>query len=454
MLASLIRGVVAAAVAVFYRLERRGPAVPPGGVLLAANHPNSLVDPLVLYRTAGRDPRPMAKAPLFEKRIIGSLIRALGGIPVYRRQDDPGAMDRNEDTFRAAIAALLQGEAVQIFPEGRSHSDPALSPLRTGAARIVLAAEAAAGWTGDIRIMPVGLTFEKKPFFRGRAIALYGEPISVRAYREAWERDPYDAARRLTDELASRLLALTLNLTHSEDGEVIDAAERIWAREKGLHGFRETAPLADRLPRLQAFAAGLAWLRAHDPERHQRLVRAVRRYQRKARVLGSGEGDVPDRYRPGPTARWAATLGLPVLLLAPVAVPAIVAWYVPYRLVGFVVGRMRPPTDAVATYKLAAALIGMPLFLALWVALAWIAAGGVAAAATLVLLPLLGLFAIRWWDGARQVRDDLRLFGRVASRPARRERLAAERRALVAEIDAVRGLALQQGARPLTGAAS
>lgn len=440
MLAGLIRGAVAAAVAVFYRLERRGPDVPDGGVIIAANHPNSLVDPLVLYRTAGRNARPLAKAPLFEKRVIGRLIRSLGGIPVHRRQDDPARMDCNEDTFRAAIDVLRAGEAIQIFPEGRSHSDPALSPLRTGAARIGLAAEAAGGWNGSIRIVPVGLTFERKPFFRGRAMALYGEAIDVADYRADHERDPYDAARLLTAELERRLHALTLNLTETRDAELIDAAERLWAREKGLHGWRETAPLADRLPRLQAFARGLAWLRARDPQRFAELASDVRRYQRKARRMGAGEGEVPDRYRPGPTARWAATRALPAILLAPLAAVGIVVWWVPYRIVGAAVGRMRVPTDVIATYKLGASLVAMPLFLVLWVGLIGWAWGAAAAAACVVALPVIGLLTIRWWDGARATMEDLRLFGRVLSRPRRLERLSAERRALVARIDEVRAL--------------
>ncbi len=441
MLATLIRSTVAAAVAVFYRLERRGPDVPPGGVILAANHPNSLMDPLVLYRTAGRNARPLAKAPLFEKPVVGRIIRALGGIPVYRRQDDPARMERNEDMFRAAIDALRHGEAIQIFPEGRSHSDPAISPLRTGAARIALAAEAAAGWEAGIRIVPVGLTFERKPFFRGRAIALYGEPIALGPYRDAHARDPFEAARALTDDLERRLHALTLNLTEAEDGELIDVAERMWAREKGLHGFRETAPLADRLPRLQAFARGLAWLRARDPGGYSALARDVRRYQRKARLLRTGDGDAPDRYRLRATTRWALTRAVPALILAPLGLAGAVLWWVPYRLVGAAVARMRLPTDVVATYKLAGSLLAMPLFLAGWVTIAAWAWGTGAAVAALILLPLLGLLTIRWWDGARQARDDLRLFARVARRPRSLERLAADRRDLVARFDLVHALA-------------
>lgn len=445
VIATLIRTVVATAAAIFYRLERRGPPLSTGPAVLAANHPNSLLDPIILFATAGRTPRPLAKAPLFERPVVGRLIRWVGGIPVYRREDDPATMGRNEDTFRAATAALRNGDAIQIFPEGRSHSDPHLSPLRTGAARIALAAESEAGWTLELGLVPVGLTYVRKAFFRGRVVAHYGDPIAVRDHRNAYEADAYGAARALTGELDRRLHELTLNLTETEDGALIDAAEKMWAREKGLRTPRERPPLSERLPRLQAFARGLAWLRVHDPGGHQRLREAVTRYSRTAALLGVGEGDVPESYEIGPTLRWTFVDLVPAVLLAPLAALAVLVWWIPYRLVGWGVERLRLPPDVVATYKVAGSLIAYPLFLALWAALAGWVWGWMGVVGAVAALPLLGLFAVRWLDRARELVEDVRLFGRVAGRASQRERLAGERRALVAEFEALRARVEEAG---------
>lgn len=433
----LIAGLVGRAAAVFYRVDRLGPTLPPGPVLVVANHPNALLDPLVIFRTAGRPTRPLAKAPLFERPVIGLMLRGLGGLPVYRQQDDPTQMHRNEHTFDAAVAALRAGDAIQIYPEGRSHSEPGLVELRTGAARIALRAEAEAGWRLGLRIVPVGLTYTRKAFFRGRVAAAIGEPFDVAPFREQYAVDPAAAVRTLTDRIADALEAVILNLSADEDRDLIETAEKLYAREKGLAAWREREGLGERLPRLQRFAQGLAWLRAHDPDRHARLARMVRRYSRLAGRLGAGEGDVPARYEAGGVARYATRELLLLALGLPFAAAGLAFWYLPYLAPRLVVRVVRPEHEAIATYKLGAALVALPLAYALGVAAAWLLAGGRGALAAAVLLPPLGFAALRWVEKARQALEDARLFVRAQARPRSRGRLAAWRAALVAEIDAI-----------------
>jgi glycerol-3-phosphate O-acyltransferase/dihydroxyacetone phosphate acyltransferase len=422
----------------FHHIERVGPPLPDGPVLVVANHPNSLLDPLVIFRIAGRPTRPLAKAPLFEQAGVGLLLRAMNGLPVYRREDDPERMGGNEDTFRAAIDALRAGEAVQIYPEGISHNEPHVQPLKTGAARIALAAEAESGWELGLRIVPVGLTHARKTLFRGRAVAEVGAPIDVGEWREAWEADDRQAVRELTGEIGRRMTAVTLNLVEREDRALIETAERLWAAEKALAGWRERPELGDRLPRLRAFARGLAWLREHEPERHARLARAVRRHQRRLAVLGAGGAEAPPRYTAGDVVRYAAVR---VAILALTLVPGVlgmILWALPYWATRLAVRRIAPPReDTIATYKLAAAALAYPAAWGAWVALAgwWLGTG--AAVVTAVALWPLGALGVYWKLRFERLVEDVRLFVRLVARPDRRAALARERQRLVREFDEI-----------------
>ena len=112
-------------------------------LIVAADHQNALVDPLLLGLLQRRLV-PVAKAPRFRHPLIGPFLRLVGALPVHRRQEGGTDPARNQAIFSAATAHLGAGQAVLIFPEGVSQPGPALMPLRTGAARMLLEAEAAA----------------------------------------------------------------------------------------------------------------------------------------------------------------------------------------------------------------------------------------------------------------------------------------------------------------------
>lgn len=427
--------VVAWAAETFYRLDVRGVAVPSGPVLIVANHPNALLDPLIIFKVAGRVARPLAKEPLFHHALIGPMLKALGGLPVYRRQDHPDQMHQNERTFDAAVAALHAGDAVQIYPEGQSHSEARITPLKTGAARIALRAEADAGWTLGLQVTPVGLTYTRKTFFRGRAAALVGESFGITHLRALYERDGPAAVTELTSEISRRLESLTLTLAQTEDVALIDAAERLYTREKGEAAWRTEQDLGERLPRLQAFARGLAWLRDHDPERHGRIARAVKRYRHQAQLLGAQEGDVPPAYKPGGLLWYIVREALVLGVGLPLAMLGLVFWYPPYVLIRFIVGRLALDETAVATYKLGLAMALLPLTWIGWTAVAGFRGGARLAVVAAVTLPALGLILYHWagrWEKAKQ---DTILFLRVLARPGTMDRLREARAALVAEFD-------------------
>jgi len=150
--------------------------LPPGRpMVLVANHVNGLIDPLFLLGSLPVQPKPLAKNTLWKNPVVRPFVEWAGAIPVYRRQDQVDTA-QNEETFIRCHELLAQGGAIALFPEGKSHSEPALQPLKTGLARIVLGAERRFPGLG-VRIVPVGLTFDEKATFRSRALVQVGKPI-------------------------------------------------------------------------------------------------------------------------------------------------------------------------------------------------------------------------------------------------------------------------------------
>src|SRR4030095_3239920 len=104
-----------------------------GPLLLASSHPNALVDALVVGCCLRRPVVLTAKATLLENPVTRFLLRAAGVVPLRRASDalrpgGDGVVDpaRNADAFAAVLDVLDAGGVVLLFPEGKSHSDPAL----------------------------------------------------------------------------------------------------------------------------------------------------------------------------------------------------------------------------------------------------------------------------------------------------------------------------------------
>jgi 1-acyl-sn-glycerol-3-phosphate acyltransferase len=155
-----------------------------GGVIIAPNHV-SHIDTLLVARMiwqSGRVPRFLVKSTLYNLPGIRTLMRGAKQIPVYR-----GARNAS-DSLDAAVAALRDGEAVVIYPEGTVTKDPAQWPMqaKTGVARLALLAP-------DIPVVPIGQWGAQevhKRRFRPLVEATVGRPIDLDRYRKANDAEP------------------------------------------------------------------------------------------------------------------------------------------------------------------------------------------------------------------------------------------------------------------------
>ena len=140
----LVRGIARLLLWLFYRrIEVVGRDRIPltGPLIVTPNHHNALVDAMLIVATFSRPIRALAKSTLFRHPLIAPFLWLTGSVPVYRRAEAGDDPRRNDEMFGAVVGALRAGEAVLIFPEGRSQPQPTVLPLRTGVARIALGTE-------------------------------------------------------------------------------------------------------------------------------------------------------------------------------------------------------------------------------------------------------------------------------------------------------------------------
>jgi 1-acyl-sn-glycerol-3-phosphate acyltransferase len=156
-----------------------------GPVLLAASHHNALVDCLIAGWIIPRRLTITAKATLMDNAFLAWLLPVVGVVPLRRVSDERAAnaegsvsATRNADAFKSLLDALALGRMILIFPEGKSHSEPALAPLKTGIARIALEARDSRAIYG-LQIIPLGLSFEDKGNPGTAVLAEFGEPIQM-----------------------------------------------------------------------------------------------------------------------------------------------------------------------------------------------------------------------------------------------------------------------------------
>ncbi|HSE93930.1 MAG TPA: 1-acyl-sn-glycerol-3-phosphate acyltransferase [Methylomirabilota bacterium] len=425
----------------FKRVDVRHPErVPPTGpVLLCINHPNNLIDSLLVGAVLERKVHYLATAALFRNPLLARFLRACGAIPVYRKQDgvSTGAARAtgNADAFAACHAAFDDGALVAIYPEGTTHAEARVQRIKTGAARIALGYEA--DHPGALTVLPVGLSFEARKSFRGRVLVAFGEPVGVAPYLTPWRSDAVAAVDALTTTIQSAMEGQVVHVDRIDNETLVRAVEELY-RDELVRQIREERGLAERqidVFRLsRTIAAAADHFRKHEPERLESLWQRIRGYRAMLAAYRVKDEAVRARLARGPARRrvvWTgeAIAGLP--LFAYGAVVNALPYFIPRWIAR---ATARKETDY-ATTRLLATVVAVPLF---WGLETWLVARAADPAWALVFLlslPVSGLIAYHYLRGIGALRRDVR-FGMLAlTRDTAARELVAERAAIIADLD-------------------
>jgi len=421
----------------FRRIEVSGVEHVPhsGPVIFVLNHPSGLIDPAFLLCLAPRRISLLAKAPLFRMPVIGFFCRAFEAIPVHRRQDAGSDPSQNRETFDTARGVLARGGAIAIFPEGTSHSDPKLRPLKTGAARIAFGAARGLSESAPLRVVPAGLYYRAKHIFRSAALLYFGEPFTVAPVAlEPGEEPPAGPVRELTARIEQALAAVTLQAEQAEAHALVDRAQRIVSAQDDAPASPRS--LADEFALRRRLLAAYDVVRAQWPERFAALATRIDRYEAALSVAGLDPRQLaPGRFTPGRVAGYVGKAALVLVLLLPAALLGVAVHYPAYRTVGFVAtGMAQGAEDALASIKVLAAMLLFPLTWGGVAAAVWLRWGMEAGLLAFALAPLTAYAALVFFERLDRIIGGARALSLFVFRRWAFLQLLAERKGIREEI--------------------
>jgi glycerol-3-phosphate O-acyltransferase/dihydroxyacetone phosphate acyltransferase len=401
-------------------------------VIFVLNHPNALVDPAFLLSLAPRRVSFLAKSPLFRMPVLGFFVRTMDCIPVYRRQDQGEDVSKNREMFAAARALLAKGGTIGICPEGVSHDEPRLRPIKTGTARIALAA-VSTGEVADLKIVPAGLYYTSKTKFRSAVLLYFGKPITVTPVEMDADGDPpRTAVKELSTRVEDALREVMLDAQHEEVLQTIRQAERIFSSEPNATA---NESLAEELQLQQRFVKAYRVLRESAPERLRRLEVRMSRFELELTQAGVDPDDLsPPKSTLHVFGHLVSSVLLFLLLIGPATLGFLIH-YPAYRLGGYIATAFsRDDDDVISTVKIISAMLLFPVTWLVAALAGYTLEGWILAIVALLLIPAAGYLAIRFFEGFDAFLGGLRALTFFLVRRRFFVRLLAERKAIRSEI--------------------
>jgi 1-acyl-sn-glycerol-3-phosphate acyltransferase len=195
-----------------YRVTRKEVLQSKGPLLLAANHPNSFLDAILLATLFDQPIYSLARGDVFANRIFARLLKAMNILPVYRISEGAHNLNSNYDTFSACQEIFKKGGIVLIFSEGLCVNEWKLRPLKKGTARLAISC-----WKEGIplRVLATGINYHS---FRkyGKSVDIqFGQTISSTALD--LNSSEGHAIRQFNECLHQELRPLVDHLDHERD---------------------------------------------------------------------------------------------------------------------------------------------------------------------------------------------------------------------------------------------
>ncbi len=439
MITSFLKLIVQIALRIFFRkieVQNREALPDKGPMIVAANHPSTIMDASVIGCFLKQKPRFLTKASVFNSPVSKWVLTNMRAIPVMRAADSPDGKANTSFLFSKCFERLADGDTILIFPEGVSKHGRQLHKIKTGAARIALGAEAEYDFELGVKIVTIGLNYSNPRLFRSDLYITVNDPIEVREWKEQYLQDERATAQALTDKIKEQLHEQIIITQDAEEDNLLGQIEDVykgqlldkfdWKAEDAEKDFRATKGIeealryfketdADRVAilknKLNNYFCNLDQLRLHDD-------------------LFENSDERKSFFRAGLRHVFYLLFGFPLWLYG------LINNYLPYKLPSVIAYKLTNFEEYIAPLMMFTGIFTFPLFYSIQIYTFHHFAGtGYLTAIYGLSLPLTAFFTMAYWRNLQNTNDQLTLFSRFYNKSKRVAKVIAQRAAIVQLLD-------------------
>lgn len=182
-----------------------------GAVLFISNHPNALLDPILIATNNRRSIHFLSRASAFKNKLVARFLKSIHMIPIYRKRDGVDTLMKNKTTFSKSVALMYAKKTIYIAAEGSHNVQRRVRALKKGFVHIILDAFEEHPEI-DIQIIPIGLNYDTVLNYPSSVSIYYGKSISAKKYYT--ENNIKKTTTNLLEIVRNRMKTLTV---HVED---------------------------------------------------------------------------------------------------------------------------------------------------------------------------------------------------------------------------------------------
>ncbi len=192
-----------------------------GAVLFMVNHPNGLIDPLIVAVNNPRILHFLVRAAVFKNPFIKKFLATLNLMPIYRIRDGVKQLGRNQEIFEKCFSIFNRQGTLMIFPEGSHNKKRTIRPLSKGFTRILFGALAQNPYI-KIHVVPVGITYQNPSCYPSKVTLNYGKSILANKY---YDLDGNHRIKDLKNLISNELKKLSVHIP--DDDEYSNTLEKL-----------------------------------------------------------------------------------------------------------------------------------------------------------------------------------------------------------------------------------